>query len=57
MFMSPDIVRMQELKMRRVCGSIRYRDHEIWVPINNRILIGKVEGVRTCGNPRHRWEE
>ena len=51
---SPNIVRVIKLRRMRWAGHVTHmRERRVVC----RVLVGKPEGKRPVGNPRHRWED
>jgi hypothetical protein len=50
----PDIVRVVKLRGMRWAGHVACMGEERGV---HRVLVGKPEGKRPLGRPRHRWED
>jgi hypothetical protein len=50
----PNIVRVVKLRRMRWAGHVARRGEERGV---HRVLVGKLEGKRPLGRPRHKWED
>jgi hypothetical protein len=54
MYSSPNIVQMIKSRRMRWAGSVARMGKMTFV---YRVLVGKPEGKRPLGRPRHRWED
>jgi hypothetical protein len=54
LYSSPSIVRMMNSRRMRWAGHVAWMGEERGV---YRVLVGKPEGKRPLGRPRHRWED
>jgi len=52
LYSSPNIVRVIKSRRMRWAGHVAHMGEERWV---YRVLVGKLEGKRPMGKPRHRW--
>jgi len=50
----PNIVRVVKSRRMRWAGHVVHMGERRWV---HRVLVGKPEGKRPLGRPRHRWED
>jgi hypothetical protein len=50
----PNVVRVVKLRRMRWAGHVAFMGEERSV---HRVLVGKPEGKRPLGRPRHRWED
>jgi hypothetical protein len=53
LYSSPDIIRQVKSRRMRWAGHVARMEKEIKV---YKVLVGKSEGKRPFGRPRHRWE-
>jgi hypothetical protein len=54
LYSSPDIIRQVKSRRMRWAGYVARMGEEIKV---YKVLVGKYEGKRPLGRPRHRWED
>jgi hypothetical protein len=54
LYSSPNIVRVVKSRRMRWTGHVARMGEERGV---HRVLVGKYEGKRPLGRPRHRWED
>jgi hypothetical protein len=54
LYSSPNVIWVINLGRMRLAGHVARTDEGSGV---YRVLVGKLEGKRPCGRPRHRWED
>jgi hypothetical protein len=54
LYSSPDIIRQITSRRMKWAGQVGCMGEEIKV---YKVLVGKAEGKRPLGRPRHRWED
>jgi hypothetical protein len=54
LYISPNLIRMFMSRCMRWVGHVAYMGEKGNV---QRVLVGKAEGRRPAGRPRHRWED
>ena len=54
LYCSPNIVQLIKLRKMRWAGHVAHMGERRGV---YRVLVGKLEGKRPLGRPRHRWED